>query len=90
MVVVVNKVIAYLSIINIVTFILYGIDKLLAIKKMYRVHEFSLIFLGMVGGSLGAILGMMLFHHKTRKIKFYITNISFLIIQVILVIIYVK
>ena len=85
-----SKLYIYLYIINIITFILYGLDKLFAIKKMYRIHEFSLIFLGMVGGSLGAILGMMLFHHKTRKIKFYITNIPFLIIQVILVILYVK
>ena len=85
-----NKLIAYLYIINIVTFVLYGLDKLFAMKKMYRIPEFSLIFLGLIGGSLGAILGMMLFHHKTKKIKFYITNIPFLVIQVILVIMYIK
>lgn len=60
----------YCVIINIVAFATYGIDKYKAIHKKWRIPELSLILLAWFGGSIGAILGMLLFHHKTRKIKF--------------------
>ncbi len=65
----------YLIVINIVTFIIYEIDKLLSKKRYNRISERCLFFLGFVGGGVGAILAMLIFRHKTRKIKFYIWNI---------------
>ena len=65
----------YLLGINILAFLLYGLDKSLAKKKMYRVSEYSLLVVSFFGGSIGSLLGMKLFHHKTKKIKFWIFNI---------------
>ena len=62
----------YLIIINIITFILYGIDKYKSIKHKYRISESTLIILAILGGSLGAFFGMIIFHHKTKKKKFII------------------
>ena len=65
----------YLLIVNILSFVVYGLDKLLAIFKFRRVPEVSLFFLGFTGGFIGSILGMILFRHKIRKNKFWIVNI---------------
>lgn len=62
----------YMIIINIISLILYGIDKHKAKKKKYRISEFTLIIISYLGGAIGAILGMNLFHHKTKKPKFKI------------------
>ena len=62
----------YLIIINIITFIIYGIDKYKSIKHKYRISENTLIILAILGGSLGAFFGMITFHHKTKKKKFII------------------
>lgn len=55
---------------NILTFFLCGYDKYLAIYKKYRISELVFWFLILLGGSLGFYLGMNLFHHKTKKLKF--------------------
>lgn len=62
----------YLVIINTITFITYGIDKYKSIKHKYRISENTLIILPILGGPLGAFLGMITFHHKTKKKKFII------------------
>lgn len=54
------------------TFIIYGIDKYKSIKHQYRISEKTLIILPILGGSFGAFLGMIIFHHKTKKKKFII------------------
>ena len=64
--------IIYLFIINVSTFILYGIDKKKAIKHKFRISENTLIFSAFIGGSLGALLGMQFFRHKTKHPKFII------------------
>ena len=51
----------YLVIINIISFILYGIDKFLAISNYYRISEFLLLSLGFIGGVVGSIFGMFVF-----------------------------
>ncbi len=62
---------AYLFLlINIITFLAYGLDKLKAVKNWWRIPEWVLIGLAVIGGSLGAFLGMVVFRHKTRKLKF--------------------
>lgn len=63
----------YLLIINILTFIIYGIDKYKSIKHKYRISEATLIILAIIGGTIGAFFGMILFHHKTKKKKFIIS-----------------
>ena len=63
---------AYLLVINAAEFILYGIDKHKAIKGKWRVPEATLIGIAALGGALGAFLGMLIWHHKTRKWKFRI------------------
>ncbi len=77
---------AYLIIINILSFILYGIDKLKAIKKKERISEKALILIGILGGSIGSLIGMNLFRHKTKKLKFIISLPLILIIHIIVVI----
>jgi len=62
----------YLLAINLITFIIYGIDKYKSIKHKYRISENTLIILAILGGSLGAFFGMIIFHHKTKKKKFII------------------
>lgn len=62
----------YLLLINIVSFIIYGIDKFLSIKHWYRISEFILLCFGFIGGGVGSLIGMYLFRHKTRKLKFKI------------------
>ena len=56
----------YLAAINLATFIFYGADKRRALKGKWRVPEKTLFLLPLLGGSVGALLGMRVFHHKTR------------------------
>jgi len=60
----------YLIAINIVTFIVYGIDKVKAMKGKWRISEATLLILAAIGGSIGALLGMKVWHHKTMHKKF--------------------
>ena len=60
----------YLAAMNVVTFFLYGIDKLKAKKSKWRVKEATLIWMSVFGGSIGALLGMKVWHHKTQHKKF--------------------
>lgn len=76
----------YLALINIVTLLVYGWDKLRAKKHgARRVPEKTLIFLALLGGSLGALLGMQLFRHKTRHWYFKYGIPAILLAQVVLV-----
>ena len=65
-------VVGYLVIINVIAFVVYGIDKRKAKKHLWRIPEATLIGLAFIGGSVGAFLGMRIFHHKTKHIKFYV------------------
>ena len=76
-----EAVIYYLVIINIVTFFVYGIDKWKARKAMWRVKEASLLMLAVLGGSIGAWLGMKVWHHKTQHKKFWYGIPAIIIIQ---------
>lgn len=81
----------YLIAINIITFIVYGIDKLKAIKGWWRIPEATLLLLAVIGGSIGAWLGMCVWHHKTKHLKFMYGVPAILLIQFMLLIyIYVK
>lgn len=63
----------YLLIINALAFLFMLTDKLLAIRHKRRIPEATLLTAAALGGSLGALLGMWICHHKTRKPKFFIT-----------------
>ena len=63
-------VIIYLVIINVVTFLMYGIDKWKARNSKWRIRETALLGLAVLGGSIGAWIGMIVWHHKTRHKKF--------------------
>jgi uncharacterized membrane protein YsdA (DUF1294 family) len=65
-----KQIIIYLIVINVATFITYGIDKYKARRAMWRVREASLLILAVLGGSAGAWLGMKVWHHKTQHLKF--------------------
>ncbi len=80
----------YLVIINLISLIVYGIDKFLAKKKSFRVSEQNLFILSLFGGALGSLIGMFLFRHKTKKVKFYLWNIIMLVIWLYLLYKFVK
>ena len=56
----------WLAVINLLTFIIYGADKRRARRGKWRVPEKTLFLLPLLGGSIGALLGMRVFHHKTK------------------------
>lgn len=60
----------YLVAVNIVTFFVYGMDKRKAGKGEWRISEATLLLLAFGGGSIGAWLGMKVWHHKTKHKKF--------------------
>ena len=62
----------YLLIINALGFLIMLADKEKAKKHLWRIPESTLLTVAALGGSIGCYAGMRLFHHKTRKPKFYI------------------
>ena len=75
----------YLIAINIVTFLVYGIDKWKAKHGSWRISEATLLILAVIGGSIGALLGMKVWRHKTQHKKFKYGLPLILIIQIILI-----
>ncbi len=76
-------IIVYLIVINIVAFAMYGIDKYKAVHNKWRIPESLLVGVSVIGGGVGALLGMLIWHHKTRKWKFKILVPLFLILWVL-------
>ena len=72
----------FLLFINVLTFILFAIDKRSAIKNRRRISERSLILFTLFGGGIGACLGMYVLRHKTKKLKFKFAGLLGLIIAV--------
>lgn len=75
----------YLAAINVIAFILYGLDKLRAKKGRRRVPERSLILIAAAGGSIGAIAAMKVWHHKTKHNKFRLGLPAILLAQIALI-----
>ena len=63
-------VVKYLVVINVVAFVVYGVDKYKAKHGRWRIPEATLLGLAAIGGSIGAWLGMRVWHHKTMHKKF--------------------
>ena len=76
-------VIIYLLVINIITFLLFFIDKVKAKKNAWRISERALLFCAIFGGSVGALAGMYTFRHKTRHSLFRLGVPLILIMQII-------
>ena len=65
-----NALLYYLIVINILTFAVYGIDKWKARQGSWRISEATLLMLAVIGGTIGALLGMQVWRHKTMHKKF--------------------
>lgn len=72
----------YFLAINFVAFFIYGLDKVLARSQAWRVRERTLLILALLGGSIGAMLGIKIFRHKNRKIDFLFWLALILVLQV--------
>ncbi len=71
----------YLLVVNLLTFISYGIDKWKARHNRWRIPEATLLLLAALGGSIGALLAMKVFRHKTQHKKFRYGVPAILIVQ---------
>ena len=76
--------IRYLVFINIITMAVFGIDKYQAIRHRRRIRVATLFFLTLIGGSVGALSGMYLFRHKTKKAAFTVGVPLILFVHVLL------
>lgn len=74
----------YLLTVSISAFIMFGVDKQKAKKHKWRIPEHDLILVSILGGSIGAYLGMKLFRHKTKHKKFTVGIPCIIIIQIVI------
>lgn len=81
-----NVALIYLVVINVVTFFIYGLDKWKAIHGKWRISEAKLLLMAIVGGSIGACLGMKAWNHKTMHKKFLYGIPLILIAQIALLV----
>ena len=65
-----------LGVLSAFTFLIYGMDKNAAKKDLWRTPERRLLLFGFFGGAVGALLGMQIFRHKTRKWYFWAVNLA--------------
>ena len=79
-----NIILSYILAVNITSFLLYGIDKYKAKKGRWRISEATLLLMAVIGGSIGAWVGMRLWHHKTMHKKFKYGIPIIIILQVVL------
>ncbi|EKE06701.1 MAG: hypothetical protein ACD_18C00302G0007 [uncultured bacterium] len=77
--------IVYFTLINLITFITFGIDKSKSINNARRVSEKTLWIMSFLGGSLGAMLAMKMFRHKTKKLSFQAMMAVILVIQIFVI-----
>lgn len=80
----IEPLLVYLAIVNIAAFLAYGADKYKACTNRWRISEATLLLLAFAGGSVGALLGMLLFRHKIRKWKFRTAVPLFFLIHTVL------
>ena len=75
---------ALLFLINLITFSVFGYDKRLAKNREHRVSEKSLFLLMLFGGTIGGLLAMLVFRHKTKKTSFKLMVFGIILIQLVL------
>ena len=84
---VITYIVSYLIIINLIGFVIMGIDKLKAKKRAWRIPESTLFVVALIGGSLGTTVGMHVFRHKTRHWYFLYGMPAILVIQIAIVVV---
>lgn len=75
----------YFCVVNLIGFLLMGIDKLKAKRRAFRIPEAVLFWIAIIGGSIGSLVGMYVFRHKTRHLKFTIGMPVILFIQIVII-----
>lgn len=70
MTVLIEFLLLYLAAVNVLAFVLYGVDKFKARQGRWRISEATLLLTAVLGGALGAWVGMLLWHHKTLHPRF--------------------
>ena len=85
-----NIIIIYIFIANIVGFSVMGIDKHKARNRQFRIPEAFLFFISLIGGSIGTIIGMYFFRHKTKHLSFKILLPLILILHIALIVLLLK
>lgn len=75
----------YLLIVNLVGFVQMGIDKRRSIQRRWRIPEAQLFLVAAIGGSIGSLLGMYVFRHKTKHKTFVIGMPLILIVQLVII-----
>ena len=71
----------YLAAVNIIGLALFGMDKRRAVRHAWRIKESTLFITAIIGGSVGCIIGMQVFRHKTKHMKFIVGMPMILILQ---------
>lgn len=84
--VVISIIAGYFAVMNLIGFAMMGIDKRKAVKKLWRIPEYTFFVVALIGGSIGTIIGMHLFHHKTRHWYFVYGLPLILLLQVALIV----
>lgn len=82
--VVIGIIAGYFILMNLIGFAMMGIDKHKAVKKLWRIPEYTFFVIALIGGSIGTIAGMKVFHHKTRHWYFAYGLPTILLLQVAL------
>lgn len=82
---VITLLLEYLIAVNFIGFALMGIDKYKAKKRAFRIPEATLFIVAIIGGSIGSIIGMYAFRHKTRHWYFVYGMPAILILQILLI-----
>ncbi|MFA6983987.1 MAG: DUF1294 domain-containing protein [Sedimentibacter sp.] len=81
----IKYIMSYLLIINLISFVLFFIDKQKSKRDKWRIKESTLHFVSFLGGTLGSITAMILFHHKTKKPMFVMITIIALLTNILAV-----
>lgn len=68
--IIVQIALVYLGVMSLIGFLVMGVDKRKAIRKAWRIPERNLILISFLGGGIGSFLGMLIFRHKTKHLKF--------------------
>lgn len=79
-----TTIIYYLLLINLIAFIIVYIDKKKAIKRQWRIKESTIIFLSIIGGSIGTYISMYAFRHKTKHLKFTLGIPIIIVLQLLI------
>lgn len=80
----------YLVFINVLTFAIFGIDKWLAKRSKWRLPESRMLLACLIGGSVGGLIAMQTFRHKTQKLKFKLGIPLIIIAQLALILLVIK